>query len=186
MCQGKYSFQKSEQITTGYFKIYKDTYKYDQKEDRIFHVLETADVALVLALDKDKQVILVKQFRAGPKIETLELPAGKVDEGEEPLNSAKRELLEETGYTGELEYVGSYYKSPSNTGKYHVYFCNKAKKIQDQQLTEYEQGLEVVLIPLHEYLEMINDTQNHQVTAAVFMILYRKRLDVCPTATVEK
>ncbi|MEM1312578.1 MAG: hypothetical protein AAGF07_03900 [Patescibacteria group bacterium] len=59
MSQEKYSIQKSEQITTGYFKIYKDTYKYYQKEDRVSHVLKTSDVALVFALDKDKQVILV-------------------------------------------------------------------------------------------------------------------------------
>jgi ADP-ribose pyrophosphatase len=63
-------------------------------------IVERADSVAVVAVDPDGAVILVRQFRPPARRWLVELPAGTVHEGEEPLETAKRELAEETGLRG--------------------------------------------------------------------------------------
>lgn len=63
-------------------------------------VLECPDWVNVIAMTEDEQVVLVRQYRYGTDSVSLEIPAGNVERGEEPLAAARRELAEETGYTG--------------------------------------------------------------------------------------
>ncbi|MFN8497736.1 MAG: NUDIX hydrolase [Anaerolineae bacterium] len=65
-----------------------------------FIVWKDRDVAMVFAVTADGQVPLVSQYRHGIGQTTLDLPAGYLDEGEDPLVAAQRELEEETGYVG--------------------------------------------------------------------------------------
>lgn len=67
----------------------------------------------VLVVDEDDRIVLVEQYRKAFESMSLEIPAGKLEVGEEPLASAKRELEEETGYTAEnLEKIFSFYGAP--------------------------------------------------------------------------
>ena len=63
-------------------------------------VVERVDSVAVVAVDRDGVLALVRQFRAPTRGRLVELPAGTVDEGEEPLETARRELAEETGLHG--------------------------------------------------------------------------------------
>ena len=54
--------------------------------------------AVMMAVDEKKRILLVRQFRLPARQYLWELPAGRLDEGETPLQAAKRELIEETGY----------------------------------------------------------------------------------------
>lgn len=65
-----------------------------------FEVAHTPDAVAIVALDADGRVVLVRQRRTAVDADVLELPAGLIDEGEEPLESARRELREETGLRG--------------------------------------------------------------------------------------
>jgi 8-oxo-dGDP phosphatase len=65
-----------------------------------FYVIETADVVAVIAVSADDQLVLVRQYRHGYGATTLEIPAGRVDPGEDPVRAGLRELGEETGYCG--------------------------------------------------------------------------------------
>ncbi|MDD3874872.1 MAG: NUDIX hydrolase, partial [Methanosarcina sp.] len=68
-------------------------------------------VALAVITDEGKMV-LVRQFRKAAEKVILEVPAGKIDPGEDPFHSAVRELKEETGYTAEkIEHLTSFYSS---------------------------------------------------------------------------
>ena len=81
----------------------------------------------VLAVDENDDFYLVRQFRYPYGKEMLEIPAGKLDEGEEPLVCAKRELLEETGLRAEKwEYVGGFCPSPGYTDEIvHIYIARE-------------------------------------------------------------
>jgi len=63
--------------------------------------IRTRDYVSVFAITRDKTFVLVRQFRPAIEMFTLELPGGHVDEGETPEQSARKELLEETGFVAE-------------------------------------------------------------------------------------
>src|SRR5262245_44691561 len=62
-------------------------------------VFEVGSWANVVALTKDREVVMIRQYRHGVQAVLWEIPGGVVEQGEDPLVGAKRELLEETGYT---------------------------------------------------------------------------------------
>jgi len=74
-----------------------------------YYVREATGFVVVFALTPDDRVILVRQYRYGADAIHLELPAGTIDEGEDPQTCARRELAEETGYEVErIEAIGSF------------------------------------------------------------------------------
>ena len=73
----------------------------DGREIEDFCVIEAPDWAAVLCVTDDERVALVRQYRHGLGAESLELPAGALEAGEDPLAAAQRELLEETGYAAD-------------------------------------------------------------------------------------
>jgi 8-oxo-dGTP pyrophosphatase MutT (NUDIX family) len=65
-----------------------------------YYVVDSPDFVVMIAVTSDDQLVLVRQYRHAAGAVTLELPAGRVDPGEEPLEAARRELAEETGHAG--------------------------------------------------------------------------------------
>ncbi|MGN0536555.1 MAG: NUDIX domain-containing protein [Acutalibacteraceae bacterium] len=109
----------------------------------------------VAALTENDELLFVRQFRYPYKEVVLELPAGKLEKGQNPLENGKRELLEETGAIGR-EYIslGKLYPSPGYCGEIiHIYFC-KIDHYEQQRLDAGE-FLNVEKIPLKTALEMV-------------------------------
>ena len=76
-------------------------------------VVEHPGAVGIVALKENGDIVMVKQYRKAVEQVLLELPAGKLEQGENPLDCAARELTEETGYTaGDLRYLVSFYTSP--------------------------------------------------------------------------
>lgn len=79
-----------------------------------YFVMSLVDSVNVIAVTDDRQVVLVRQFRAGSRADSLETPGGLVEPGEDPLAAGPRELLEETGYAGgPPRLVGTVWANPS-------------------------------------------------------------------------
>ncbi len=118
-----------------------------------YYVIERPDAAIVFPLTGTGEVALVNQYRPAIGRIELGLPAGLVEEGEEPLVAARRELLEETGYAGgEWESLGAVASSPSLKDNWaHLYLARGVERAGSQQPDEYER-LEVVLVPVGEML----------------------------------
>ena len=96
-----------------------------------FFVVEASDWINVVALTEDDEVVLIEQHRHGIQSVTVEIPGGMVDQGEEPLQTAKRELLEETGYAGaNWDQIGEVFPNPAmQNNKCHTFLATNCKKV---------------------------------------------------------
>ncbi len=100
--------------------------------------------AAVLAVDDNQDLFFVRQFRYPYGEEMLEIPAGKLNENEDPLLCAKRELLEETGLTAEKwEFVGKFRPSPGYTDELlYIYIAKDlsehAQNLDDDEFLDVE------------------------------------------------
>jgi ADP-ribose pyrophosphatase len=143
-------------------------------------ILEFRSWANVVALTKNGEVILVKQYRHGACESLLEFPGGVVEDGEDPMDGAKRELLEETGYSAStLIQVGQIYPNPAlQTNTLYCFLALDAEKIGEQNLDAGE-DIEVYLVPLDELVEMAKHGEfRHGLMTAVlfFALAYMDRI----------
>ena len=132
-------------------------------------ILEFRSWALVVALTKNSDVILVKQYRHGVCDSLLEFPGGIVEDDEDPAEGAKRELLEETGYTvSSMIPVGKLYPNPAlQTNTQYCFLALDAEKVTEQNLDGGE-DIEVQLMPLEELIETARNGQfRHALNVAV-------------------
>ena len=117
--------------------------------------IKTADASCCVAIDKDNNIILVKQFRYAHRKELIELPAGKIDLGETPIEAAKRELLEETGFASdEWEEMGYFYPATYSTQKLYIFLARNVVKKQDLNLDEGE-FLSVLKVSYDDFLKEV-------------------------------
>lgn len=79
-----------------------------------YFVMHLADAVSVIAITPERQLVFVRQFRAGSRRDSLEIPGGLLEPGEDAVKAGARELLEETGYTGDSPYLlGTVWSNPS-------------------------------------------------------------------------
>ncbi len=118
---------------------------------------------------------MIRNQRVAIDRELLELPAGKVDAGENPAECAARELEEETGYrAGRIEPLGEFWPSPGIlTEKMHAYVARELKPSR-QALEEGEQ-ITVIETTLSETLEWIRNGRIEDGKTLVTLLLYRLR-----------
>lgn len=114
------------------------------------------DVVLILALTEDEQVPLVRQYKHGVQKVLLELPGGFIDAGETPLEAAKRELAEETGFAAEeFQLLGQVHDNPTkDTTTDYLFLATQALEKYEQSLDQYE-NISVELVPLQELPSLI-------------------------------
>ena len=143
-------------------------------------VLEYGDWATILAVTKQQEVVLVRQYRHGAQKVILELPGGAMETEESPMQSARRELLEETGYTSDnFVQIGCVSPNPANqTNLIYSFLALDVEKVGDQELDETEE-IEVVLKPLEEVIRMAKSgelLQSMQVSTVFFALAYMNRI----------
>ncbi|MFD2617706.1 NUDIX hydrolase [Terrilactibacillus laevilacticus] len=131
----------------------------------------------VIAQTDDNKVILVRQYRKPLEKEIYEIPAGKLEPGEEPESSAIREMEEETGYTcGSVQHLVSFYTSPGFSDELlHVYVATDL--VKGKPHLDEDEFLEIEEVELNEALQMIQDHRIYD-AKTVYAIQYLQMIQL--------
>jgi ADP-ribose pyrophosphatase len=131
----------SEIVHKGYFNVRVDLLQLPHGPKLSYTVLEIGvHAAVVLARTKDAKFVINKEYRHPPGKWLLSCPGGRIDSGESPLEAAKRELLEETGYgEGKSTLVGSAYPLPAITEQViHYIYVEDVEFLKSPALETFE------------------------------------------------
>jgi ADP-ribose pyrophosphatase len=132
---------------------------------------------VILAIDdskskRDPLIVMEVQYRHAAKEYLLEVPAGKLEEGEDPLSGAKRELLEETGFrAARWRKMVRYFASPGFLGEWMQVFIAEGLTLGEAQ-PEYDEQLEIEMIPISKLLGMIEEGKLHDGKTLISVMLY--------------
>lgn len=123
-----------------------------------YYTLEYPAWVTALALTKDNRAVLVRQYRHGLDVISIETPGGVVDEGEEPQTAIARELKEETGHVFEsYDYLGKISANPATTNNYmHMFLARGGEKVAEQKLDETE-DVEVLIYTMDELKSLLRE-----------------------------
>ncbi|MEZ0320573.1 MAG: NUDIX hydrolase [Thermus sp.] len=117
-----------------------------------YEIVEHKPAVAIVAV-RDGRMLFVRQHRPAVGLAPLEIPAGLIEPGEDPLEAARRELAEETGLAGDLAPLFSYYVSPGFTDeKTHVFLASNLR--ETQAAPDEDEEIEVVWLEPERALEM--------------------------------
>lgn len=135
-----------------------DQLEYPSGNRTLREIVEHPGGAVVLCVFENSEIILVKQYRHPFAKEVIELPAGKLDKGEDPLVCAQRELREETGYGAkQWNKLTSIYTTPGFCNEIlHIYLAQGLfPHAEGQALEEGEASIQLIIVPLKDAISMI-------------------------------
>jgi ADP-ribose pyrophosphatase len=146
----------SQQIYQGRaIGLYVDTVEKSSGERVTRDVVEHSDCVAVVVLDEQDRVLLVRQFRYPVGKFLLEIPAGGIDPGEEPVDCVRRELQEEIGYLPQkIEELGGFYSIPGY-GTEYLYCYLASNLVLSRLVAEDTEGIEIVRVSPNEIPQLI-------------------------------
>lgn len=132
--------------------------------------------ACVLALDSRRCVTMVRQYRKAFDCELLEIPAGKLEKGEDPLDCARRELSEETGLSADrFQWLTTFYPSPGYTSEIlHIYLATGLTP--GQAHLDKGEFLSCQTLPLDTLLEMVDRGEIRDAKTVIALLLTARLL----------
>jgi ADP-ribose pyrophosphatase len=139
-------------------------------------IVEHPGAVAILAVDAGDNVVLVRQLREPARKRLLELPAGTLEEGEEPLAAAKRELEEETGLRGGAWDQGpSFWTTPGFCREVmHLFFADGTG--EGDSKPEADEELELVRIPVEDLPLRLHELEDGKTLVGVLLYLRRRGL----------
>ena len=139
-------------------------------------VVEHSDCIAVVALDEQGKVLLVRQFRHAVDKFLLEIPAGGIDPGEEPMDAVRRELQEEIGYfPRKIDKLGGFYATPGYGTEYlHCFVATDL--VPARLMAEDTDDIELVRVSPDEIPHLITSGQicDAKSIAALLMFLFMR------------
>ncbi|HEX2112134.1 MAG TPA: NUDIX hydrolase [Gaiellaceae bacterium] len=134
-------------------------------------IVERADSVAIVAVEPDGDVVLVRQLREAARGDLLELPAGTVDEGEDPLATAKRELAEETGLHGRRWRRGPvFYTTPGFCReRVHLFFAEELERSHPARARD--EAIKLVRRPLAEVAAELDALEDGKTLVGLLLAL---------------
>ena len=143
-------------------------------KETVREVVEHNGAVAIVAIDIEKNILLVRQFRHAAGKELLEIPAGGIDPGETPEETARREMQEETGYApGKLERLGGFYSAPGYANEYlHLFLATDL--MPTRLVAEDTEEIKLVRIPHGEVVELIRRGDIQDAKSLAGLLYYLK------------
>jgi ADP-ribose pyrophosphatase len=141
-----------------------------------YYVRENPDFVQIVPINAKGHILIVRQYRHGPQVISTEVPGGLVDPGEDPIDAAKRELLEETGCVADrFEAVSPLYTNPArNTNRAHTFIAHNARIVQPPQ-QESTEDIEFEFVSRDEIFRLIDEGHfAHALHVASLLLAFRQ------------
>ena len=151
---------KSEEIYSGkVISLYLQDVMLPNGKQSKREIIKHPGAVAILAVTNENKIIMVEQFRKALERTIVEIPAGKLEKGEEPALCARRELEEETGYECEsLELLTSFYTSPGFADEIvHVYLAKGLSKKENAAALDEDEFVNLEELTLEEALHYIKE-----------------------------
>jgi len=142
-------------------KLRVDTIQMPGGRETTREIVEHSDCVAIVAVDENENVLLVRQFRKPVEKELLEIPAGGIDAGEDPVAAVIREMQEETGYLPQkVERLGGFYSAPGYCTEYlHLYLATDL--VPSQLHAEDTESISLVPVPVSEITDLLASDRIH-------------------------
>ncbi len=156
----KWSLTETREV--GHFRIFavdnSDLFDGDGKRRGDVYTMRCSNWCHVIPITPEGQIVMVWQYRFGSDALSLEIPGGVIDEGEEPIVCAARELLEETGYAaGSIEPFGSVQPNPAFAGNRLYSFIAHDVTFSGETAFDPLEELEVTLVNQADIAQLLDD-----------------------------
>lgn len=158
------------------FNVVRKIYEREDGKQILRDIVNPGEAAVVLPITDKNEVVFERQLRESVGKVCLELPAGMVDPGENPLDTARRELEEETGIRAKsIEHMITIYPSTGYTSeKVHIFLARDFEE-GHVHLDATEEILEVVKIPIEECVERAKNGILENASQIIAILLYKQK-----------
>lgn len=159
------------------FNVQKDTILLPNGRKANMDIIKRDNSVAVVAVNENGDIILVRQYRPAVSNYVLEIPAGMIDKGEDPINAAARELEEETAFVPvELDFLVSTLPSVGISNEITYIYLARELRLGKLNPDEYE-FIEVYNVPLNSAIEMIYNGEITDSKTIIGILAYKNLLD---------
>lgn len=126
-----------------------------------YYVLEVPDWANTIIVTKEEKIVLVRQYRYAADLTTYELPGGILEKNEEPIEGAKREMEEETGYTSdEIEFLMKLSPNPAlNNNTAYFFLARNAYPVANSKNMDEFEDIDVISFSKEEIWQLLKENK---------------------------
>jgi 8-oxo-dGTP pyrophosphatase MutT (NUDIX family) len=160
----------------GFFDVVRARFRHQDGDEVEREIVEHTGAVGIVVLDGEDLWFVRQPREAVGSPDLLELPAGKLDEeGEEPLDAARRELAEEIGkQAAEWEPLGSYYSSPGFTDEQvHLFLATGISDVAEQPAVDHDERIEVEVRPLRDLDAILSETTDSKTLIGLYRLKER-------------
>ncbi len=157
--------------------VRRDEVMTDSGRKTIREVAEHADAIAVIAVDRDGNIILERQYRQAAGKELLEIPAGGIESGEDPAEATRREMQEETGLLPrQVKRIGGYYSAPGWATEY-LYLFLATDLVPSQLTAEDTDEIKLETVPPGKITELIMSGAIEDSKSVAGLLMYLKMIE---------